>query len=254
MADQFVLTVYGKVLPNLPYGLADEWEATLKASRDAIKHALLTTKLPTEGDFDTKLAVPSSVRFSDFLATVGSDWTKADITLKQKAKLLKQYQAWKDGVTNAFAVGGQFETQVTAKKGKTAMMKYPLGMVGNKSEDRWRFASLLALGLVGDKRILTYITAPDSIDIPANLVNALEPPYNIYDRPFIVALCTKYGVLLNYADEVGLDKTTLLASLNSGLNIIETHAKTTPPAYTITLTASWDVSNGTKIIADVNTA
>jgi len=246
MPSTWVLTVYGQLMGALPYGMADEWEATLKSMRDAIKHALLTTKIPNEAAYLDKLADASSDRFEAFLNTVGADWNVNDIELKQRVKLARKYNDWKTGVTNAFAIGGQFETQVTAKKGKTEAIRYPLSFVGNKSEDRWRCGSLIALALGGDTRIVRYITSPDTL--AGTIAAALKSPYNIYDRPFVVASTVKYGTLLQYADEVGLDKTTLLAALNAIYDEIEGHKVS---GSTLTLTATWDATyDCLKVVTD----
>jgi DNA topoisomerase IB len=61
----------------------------------------------------------------------------------------------------------------------------------------------------------------------------------------VVASLVKYGTLLQYADEAGIDKTTLLSSINDILTEVAGHKIT---ASTLTIVASWDVTNGVKVI------
>jgi len=243
----WVLTVYGALADTLPTGVADEWETTLKAERARILSGLLT-KIPNETEYKDKLADASSDRYAEFLATVGTFWNADYIKLKQRLKLFRKYSAWDTGIDSAFAVGGTFETQVTAKKGKTEAMRYPLGVVGMKSQDRWRLASLLALALSGDTRIARYITSPDTL--AGTIEVALSAPYNRLDLPFVVATVTQHGVLAKYANEAGLTtlRDNLITALNTNLNIIEGHKVS---GSTLVLTASWDATyTHVKIIAD----
>jgi len=243
----WVLTVYGALGDALPDGVADKWEAVLKGERARILSHLLT-KIPNESAFLDKLADASSDRYEGFLGTVGSDWNADEIEMKQRVKLARKYLDWDAGIDEAFKVGGTFEANVTAKKGKTEAMRYPIGLVGKKSTDRWRCGSLLALALGGDTRIERYITSPDTL--AGDIEVALASPYNIYDRPFVVANVVKYGVLAKLAD-VLTDKTlrdACITTLNTNLDIVEGHKVTDS---TLTLTASWDGTyNHIKIVAD----
>lgn len=243
----WVLTVYGALPEALPSGMADEWEATLKAERVRILSGLLT-KIPNETEYLNKLADASSDRYEGFLATVGAFWDADLIKLKQRIKLARKYTDWDTGIDTAFAPDGTFEKNVTSKKGKLEAARYTIGVVGMKSQDRWRFASLLALALSGDTRIARYITSPDTL--AGTIEVALNPPYNRLDLPFVVATCVQKAVMAKYAD-VLVDKTlrnAQVTELNTNLNIIEGHKVTDS---TLTLTASWDATyNHVKIIAD----
>jgi len=243
----WILTAYGALPDNLPVGIADEWESTLKGERARIK-ASLDNKIPNETEYKDKLADASSDRYDAFLATVGSFWNVDYIKLKQRLKLYRKYSSWETGIDSAFAVGGNFETQVTAKKGKTEAMRYPIGVVGNKGMDRWRLASLVALALSGDTRIARYITSPDTLSGAIEV--ALSTPYNRLDLPFVVATVTQHAVLAKYASEAGLNtlRDNIVTALNTNLNIIEGHKVS---GSTLVITASWDATySHVKIIAD----
>ena len=247
----WVLTVYGELVANLPTGMADEWEQTLKAERARILSGLLN-KIPSEAEYQDKLADQSSDRYADFLTTVGAEWDATEIELKQRVKLARKYTAWDDGVDTAFAEGGTFETNVTSKKGKLEASRYVLGLVGNKSQDRWRCASLVALALGGDTRILRYITSPDTFT--GDLEPAIEAGLVKFIRPMVVAMIVKYGVLAKYADEAGLttERDAFVTSLNTALDLIEGHVIV---GDTLTITASWDGTyDHIKIIVDFTAA
>jgi len=243
----WVLTVYGALPDALPTGMADEWEATLKGERARILTGLLT-KIPDEANFLNRLADASSDVYELFGAGIPAPWDKNNILTKQRVKLARKYADWDTGIDNAFKVGGTFETNVTAKKGKLEAARYTIGVVGNRSADRWRFASLLALALGGDTRIARYITSPDTL--AGTIEVALNAPYNKFDRPFIVATCVKHAIMAKYCD-VFTDKTLRdaeITALNTDLNIIEGHKVS---GSTLVLTASWDGTyNHVKIIAD----
>lgn len=243
----WVLTVYGALEGSLPADVADKWEAVLKGERARILSHLLT-KIPNETAFKNKLADASSDRYEQFLATVGADWDVDEILMKQRAKLARKYSDWDTGIDEAFKVGGVFELNVTAKKGKLEALRYPLGLVGKKSNDRWRCGALLALALGGDTRIARYITSPDVL--AGTIQVALGSPYNIYDRPMIVASVVKYGTLAKFADEAGdmTVRNACITALDAICTIVEGHKV---GGSTLAITPTWDGTyNHVKIVAD----
>lgn len=234
----WTLTAYGSLPVALPATVADEWERTLIAEKASILSGL-NVKIPDEASYETRLAAVSSARYDDFLATVGAGWDAASIKLKQKVKLARKYADWATGIASVFNPStGTFGASVTAKKGKLEALRYTIGLVGMKSQDKWRIAALTSLALAGDTRIETYIGSPDTLS--GSLVPAIKVGWERFVKPLIVAQIVKYGVLAKYADEIG-DSTTrnaLILEMKNNLDDIMDAFKVT--ASTVTFTQSWD--------------
>jgi len=247
MPSTWVLTVYGNLADSLPTDVQAKWHDVSKAERARILSHLLT-KIPNVTAFQDKLADASSDRYESFLGSVGGDWNKDEILMKQRVKLNRKYADWDSGVDSAFAVDGAFEKGVDNKQGKLEALRYPMGLVGKKSTDRWRCGSLVALALGGDTRIARYITSPDTL--AGTIEVALKSPYNVYDRPLVVASIVKYGTLAKFADEA--DDTTVrdacVTALDTIMTEVEGHKVTDS---TLAITPSWDDTyNHLKVIVD----
>jgi len=235
---------------QLPTSLSDviknEWEQTLKSERQRILDAL-TTKIASSADFQNKIADASSDRYEAFLASVGSGWDKDLITIKQRVKLARAYDNWLNGITNAFAEGGTFETNVTNKKDKLDALRYVIGAVGHKALATWEPVVIGALLLTGDTRPTRYFDANDTLS--GTHEGVFDPAIGRFVVPSIIAKATQAVVIAKYADEGGL--TTIRDSILSNANTVidnlvnvaldETHKGS---GYDVTYVLSWDTVSG----------
>jgi len=205
---------YYAPLDSVPTELMDEWELTLKGERDRIL-AALQEKIPNATAFLTKLASPAVAAWSAF---VSDTWPDADfIKLKHEIKLKGAYNSWSEGITNAFAEGGTFETNITNKKDKFQKARYPMGAVGVKYKVGWGPA-YKALGVIsGDARVAIYMTAEDTLN--GSILDVFLPGAAKFARATGVPIMTQGLVLAYYAHEAGLDteRDAVITAINTKL-------------------------------------
>ena len=205
---------YYAPLDSVPTELMDEWELTLKGERARILSAL-QEKIPNATAFLTKLASPAVAAWSAF---VSDTWPDADfIKLKHEIKLKGAYNSWSEGITNAFAEGGTFETNITNKKDKFQKARYPMGAVGVKYKVGWGPA-YKALGVIsGDARVAIYMTAEDTLN--GSILDVFLPGAAKFARATGVPIMTQGLVLAYYAHEAGLDteRDAVITAINTKL-------------------------------------
>jgi len=223
-------------LDSVPDEIMTEWENTLKGERARILSAL-QEKIPNADAFLTKLANPAIEGWSGFVA---SDWEDRDLILmKYQVKLKGAYDEWNTGVQNAFAEGGTFETNVTNKKSKFQMARYPMGAVGIRYKIAWGPA-YKAIGVIsGDHRVKNYMGTNDTFT--GSIVNVFLPGARKVARPTAIAKIVQGLVIAQYAHEAGLTSerdaiiTTINTHLaNSVLKMVDTSK------YTVTLEIGFD--------------
>jgi len=237
MAD--VLVEYkGYYLPldSVPTEIMDEWEATLKGERARIL-AALQEKIPNADAFITKLANPAHERWAAFVAP---DWEDRDfILLKHRIKLKGAYDSWNTGISNAFAEGGTFEQNVTSKKEKFQLARYPMGAVGIKYKTAWGPAYKAIAVLSGDTRVTRYMTANDSFN--GSVQNVFLAGATRFARAIAVPAIVQGLVLAQYAHEEGLasERDAVISATNSKLaNTVLKMVDTS--AYVVTLEIGYD--------------
>lgn len=191
---------------DLPTGVLDEWETTLKAERARIL-ASLTAKIPNETAFQSFVADASSDQYSAFLATVGGAWDVNVIEMKQRVKLARKYTDWSSGIASAFAPSGTFETNVTAKKNKYKLARYVMGVVGHRPSNSgafgvWNPAVIGALLMRGDTRPSRYFDANDSF--VGTLEAVMDAKLGKLITPSIIAETVFASIMAKFADEGGL--------------------------------------------------
>lgn len=191
------------------------WQTDLKAQQSRIYDAL-TTKITDSTTFLNKIAVPSSARFTAFLATVGAGWDKAQIVMKQQAKLGASYTEWAAGVSSVFGSKGTFGAMVDAKVGKIQNLKRTLAVVGQKSFSKWGAAANAVLMFRGDTRPATYMTAPDTFT--GTLEAGFDATLGALLSPSIIAELVSGAVMAQYAHEAGL--TTLRDDIITATNLV----------------------------------
>jgi len=191
--------LYVPLDPSVVTNEQDEWETSLKAARQTILNHLLA-KIPNETAFKDKIADASSDAWESFVSTSWEDYEF--ITLKQRVKLERAYSDWYDGIQNAFAEGGAFETNVTNKKGKTRNFRYPMGAVGVKYKLAWKCAYKAIAVISGDARVLRYFDA-DDITTPSTVVNVFLARAAKFARATAVPIIVRGLVLAQYAQEAG---------------------------------------------------
>jgi len=206
---------YYQPLDSIPDDVLSEWETTLKAERARILSAL-QEKISNATEFINKLANPAYDKWQDFVNPAYAD---ADfIKLKMQVKLKTAYPSWSSGITNAYAEGGTFETNVSAKKDKLQKLRYVLGAVGLKYSIGWGPA-YKAMGVItGDKRVSLYFGANDSFS--GEIVNAFPSNVVKFVRPLGIAILTQGLVLAQYAHEQGLtsERDAVINAINSKLD------------------------------------
>jgi len=227
-------------LPDtVPDEVLAEWEATLKAERARI-YAALTTKIPNDEAFKARIADASSDAYENF---VNPAYTKKDpnvIKMKQRVKLARAYPAWKSGIDAAFAEGGTFEANVTAKKDKYELARYTIAHVGHKPGMFWGPLAKAVLLLCGDPRPLRYLTANDSFT--GEVGAYIKPAYRSYVRPMLIAKGVYGGVMAMFAHEAELEslRDSIINSLNSEFD--EILAAFVESGYTADLELIYDSS------------
>jgi hypothetical protein len=201
---------------NLASGITDEWEATLKAETSRI-YTSLTTKIPDNTAFGTKIATPSSSAYNAFLQTVGGKWSITDIKLKQKVKLARSYTKWNERITAVFGGGSPtFPATVTAKKANLSELKRVVGAVGHKALEGWRPASACVLLARGDTRVSQYFTVDESLT--GTLHAVFDATKGALIAPSLISEIVYACVMAKYADEAGL--TTERGNIISGANTV----------------------------------
>lgn len=230
---------------ELPSDIADailnEWESTLKAERARILDAL-QTKIPNEAAFKDRIADASSDQYEAFLASTGAYWDRDWIVMKQRVKLAAKYNAWLTGIANAFAEGGTFETNVTAKKDKFKELRRVIGAVGHKALGTWNPVTMAVLLLRGDTRPFRYFDANDSFS--GTHEPALDPTKGRYVTPSMIAQGVQGVVLAVYAEEAGLTslRDSILTTASNTLQALADFAKIS--GYTVALNLSWNAGVG----------
>jgi len=206
---------YYKPLDSLPSEILEEWETTLKNERERILSAL-TEKIPNADAFISKIAEPAYEGWSNF---VNPDFPDVDfIKLKYRIKLKSAYPAWNSGIQSAFAEGGTFETNVSAKKDKLEKLRYVLGAVGYKRKIGWGPAYKAIAVITGDRRVDEYFTTDDSFS--GEITNAFPTGVVKYVRPMAIAILTQGFVLAQYAHENGLttERDAVISKVNTVLD------------------------------------
>jgi len=202
-------------LDTVPDDVLNEWEGTLKAERDRILSAL-QTKIPNATAFVQKLAEPAYDSWQNF---INPAWADSDfIKLKYQVKLKTAYPSWSSGITNAFAEGGTFETNVTLKKDKMQKLRYVLGAVGLKYSIGWGPAYKGIAVVTGDQRIDEYFGAEDNFT--GSIVNAFPTNIVKFVRPMAIAILTQGLVIAQYAHEAGLEseRDAVINAINAKLD------------------------------------
>ena len=206
---------YYQPLDSVPDDVIAEWETTLKAERARILSAL-QEKISNATEFINKLANPAYQQWQNF---INPEWADADfIKLKYQVKLKTAYGSWSTGIQNAFAEGGTFETNVTAKKDKLQKLRYVLGAVGLKHKIGWGPAYKAMAIVTGDHRISLYFGPDDSFT--GNIVNAFPSNIVKFVRPVGIAILTQGLVIAQYAHEQGLasERDAVITAINSKLD------------------------------------
>lgn len=245
---------------DLPPGVLEEWKNTLKSMQSSI-YANLQSKIPNQSAFQDRIADASSDAYEQFLQNVGGKWNKDVITMKQRVKLARQYQAWKSGIDSAFGEGGYFGARVDAKADKFKLARYVLGAVGFKPITStpfgvWNPVVMGVLLLSGDTRCLRYFDANDSFS--GTLHSVLKTPHANLVRPSLIAEGVYGAVMAKFADEGGLTsiRNTILSNANAVIaDIINVALNDVHKGsgYSVTFTLSWDSVAGNVKVTVVDT-
>jgi hypothetical protein len=231
---------------DLPTGVLDEWETTLKAEKDRIL-ASLTTKIATEGNFQDRIADASSDQFSAFLDTVGGAWDADVIEMKQRVKLARTYPDWAAGINAAFGAGGYFSDRVTAKKNKFKLARYTLGVVGHRASvggsfGVWNPASVGVLLLRGDTRPARYFDANDTFS--GTLESVVDAKLGRLIAPSLLAETVYGAVMAKFANDGGLTtlRDNIITASNTRLDSllnVALDATHKGGGYDVTFVLSW---------------
>jgi len=253
----------GKMQLPSPYPsvLQDEWETTLKGERARIL-ANMKTKIPSETAFKDRIGDASADQFEAFLATVGGAWDRDTILMKQRAKLYRQYAQWLANIDSAFASGGAFDINVTSKKGKLALARYTLGVVGLRYDPSaglgvWNPAVMGALLLAGDTRPARYFDANDAFS--GVLESVCDAMKGRLGRPPLIAETVKTSIYAKFADEAGLTalRDTLITNGNARLDdFVQPMLNATHKGagYDVTWVLAWDagITHCSLTVTDVH--
>jgi len=223
-------------LESVPEEILQEWETTLKGERARILSAL-QEKIPNADAFLTKLANPAIEGWSGFVAP---DWEDRDfILMKFQVKLKGAYPDWNTGIQNAFAEGGTFETNVTNKKSKFQMARYPMGAVGIRYKTAWGPAYKAIAVISGDRRVKNYMGTNDTFT--GDVVNVFLPGARKVARVAGISKITQGLVIAQFAHEAGLtsERDAIISTINthlanSVLKMVDT------ANYTVTLEIGFD--------------
>jgi len=185
---------------NYPTDLVSKWESKLKGLRDTILNRI-QQKIASETDYKDLLATPSAEKYADF---VNPSYVRADfIKLKQKTKVMGRGLDYINNVANAFAEGGVFETNVSAKKDKLKLAIYTLDAVGVKylGKDASNAPLVVAAirAITGDKRgelLLKYHNISGTI---ATITDLFPAGVNVSARSSLVFNVVQGVVLLAFA-------------------------------------------------------
>jgi len=221
---------------SVPEDVLNEWESTLKAERARILSALLT-KIPNESAFISKIAEPAYEGWSSFINPTYPD---ADFKkLKFRVKIKGAYEDFNTGIQNAFAEGGTFETNVTAKKSKMTKLRYVTGAVGLKYQKGWGVA-YKALGLItGDTRVKLYFGANDNL-LAGDVMNIFPVGITKWVRAIGIGILTQGLVIAQYAHEAGLDteRDAVISAVNSKID--DSIEKLVSSGYSLELAIEYD--------------
>ncbi len=231
---------------SLPVSLAsqisDKWVAVLSGETARIFTAL-TTKIPSEDLFKSKLAVPSSSAFDAFLQSVGGSWNITNIKLKQKIKLGRSYSKWVARITSVFGGGTPtFPSTVAQKVGNLDELRRVIGVVGNRSLGTWEPASMAVLLARGDTRCATYFDSNDTFTGTLEAVFA-QPQGNLIS-PSLISEMVYACVMAKYADEAvdPTNRDAIITAANTVIDgLIQAALSTTykGTGYDFTIVLSW---------------
>jgi len=205
---------------DIPEETFNEWKTTLTNEMSHIGTNLLA-KIPSEAVFQDLIADASSDAWETF---VNPDWPNASmITVKQRVKLARRYDAWDTGVRAAFLDPAYFADRVVSKADKWKLARYPISLVGLQHDPdiKWRAGTKGVKFFVGDKRITRYMDS--ALDTYSG-----EPTYVVKDafgkffQPLTIGKLVYGYVMSKFADEGGLDTTrdNVIATLNSEMDTI----------------------------------
>lgn len=167
---------YDPTAYTVPAAVQARWKNDLLAQRAYIL-AALQAKIPDVSAYDTKMAVPSSARYKDFLATTGSDFDRTAIVSKQAIKMALGGNAFLANIVTAFGTGNAFDVGVNGKAGKfNANALLTLAAVGYTPTEGWGPASKTIMLMNGDTRPLQY-------PIPGEVITGV--PGNAFDPLFV---------------------------------------------------------------------
>lgn len=246
---------------DLPTGVLDEWEQTLKAEQARIK-ASLDAKIPDSTAFLSRIADASSDVYEEFLATVGAQWDVNIIELKQRIKLAGKYPEWLTGIVNAFGAGGYFGDRVTSKKEKYKLARFVMGAVGHRatvggSFGVWNPVTMGVLLMRGDKRPFRYFDANDSIapNEGAHEV-AFDAQLGALITPSLIAKAVQGVMFAKYADDGGKNEawidSNIVTPFNAKMATLVDVCLISP--YTGKYELDWiPASKSIKIIAELTT-
>lgn len=214
------MTYIGYVVPVSDASMSDiiaEWEKDLKGARARIL-SHITSKIANQSDFLNKLVAPALAGYGDY---VNPDHPKADTALlKFRIKLGKAYNTWSSGINSAFAEGGAFETNVSAKKGKMVNAKYTVGAVGQKAVLGYNAVVKAIMAITGDSRLSAYLEPAKGDDLDGSPLNIFDDSVVSYVKPLIVAPAVRTCVFAHYANEAGMN--TLRDSVITEFNNLAT--------------------------------
>jgi len=234
------VTYIGYVKPVSPQLMEDiiaEWEREAKGARARILDHL-KTKIPDESAFKAKLVSPAIAKYGDY---VNPEYPRSDYALlKFRTKLGRAYRAWDSGISSAFAEGGAFETNVTAKKGKMVNAKYTIGAVGQRVPVGFNAIVKAVMAIVGDGRLPTYIEPDKEDSLDGTPLNVFDDKVVNYVKPPLIASAVRACVFSHYANEAGesdLISDTLFDFNEFASKVIASFKK---PEATASFTLEWD--------------
>jgi len=185
-------------LPTRFDEVRDDWETTLKSKRAKIITNLQAV-IPDESAYVSKVVDRSNVAYSDFIR---SDHPRYDeIMLKRQ---IKMEAAKSDYITNrdaAFAEGGRFETQVSARKDFFRRNAVIIWMVTGDRDKIYGAVPKAKYVLLGNKTL-----AEEVLTSADHLITSTElKPFFKYRRyvPSVVASINKWLTYVAYALKAG---------------------------------------------------
>jgi hypothetical protein len=216
MGTEFEYTGIYEVPSTLPDQLRDIWKRSTKAERARILSSLLS-QIPNSAAFLTKIADASSDAWEAF---VSADWPNAQmVKVKQRVKLAGAYDEWNSGVSNAFAEGGTFETNVENKAPKFDLARVTIGAVGMKAYGGWGPTAKAAYLLNGETIVERYLN-PTKDSLTGHAYPCFKEGIAQFAKPTIIAMLNQGIILAYYAHSAGLstERDAIISQVNTNLS------------------------------------